>query len=175
LHFEFEKSKKSIITDLKGFYKSEVFNELKKHNNYKNEYEVYTAGEDYFLYGIIDRLIIEKDKLMIVDYKSDKVNSVNIKRKSEQYFKQLKFYSYALSKLFPEVNEFEMQLIFIISPEEKIVNSISRKELQMFGEEIKSIVWKIRTKNFQQNFSHCKYCHFTIDGTNCIKQSVFNN
>ncbi|GBD90712.1 ATP-dependent helicase/nuclease subunit A [bacterium BMS3Abin04] len=172
---EFEKSKKSIVADLKRFYKSAFFSELKKHNSYKNEYEVYTAGEDYFLYGIIDRLIIEKDKLIIVDYKSDNVNSANIKRKSGQYFKQLKFYSYTLSKLFPEVNEFEMQLVFIISPEEKIVNSISRKELQLFGEEIKSIVWKIRAKNFQPNFSHCKYCHFTIDGTNCIKQNVFNN
>ena len=172
---EFEKAKKSIADDLKKFYKSEVFGALKKYENYKNEYEVYSSDNDYFLYGIIDKLIIEKNKLLIVDYKSDKVNANNIKRKSRQYFNQLKFYSYTLSKLFPEINEFEMQLVFIVSPEEKIVSSITKKELHQFGRDIKAIVENIRIKQFQPDLSHCKYCHFTIDGKNCIKQSTSND
>lgn len=68
--------------------------------NYKNEFEIYLKENDYFLYGIIDKLIIENDKAIIVDYKTDTIEEKEIQGKIENYINQLSFYSYIVSKLF---------------------------------------------------------------------------
>ena len=42
--------------------------------NAKSEFEIYCEEGEHYLYGIIDKLIIETDKLIIVDYKTDNIS-----------------------------------------------------------------------------------------------------
>ena len=63
--------KSEIINDLTAFFKSDVYKEINKFPDYRNEFEVYAKENDYYLYGIIDKLIFIEDKAIIVDYKTD--------------------------------------------------------------------------------------------------------
>ena len=44
----------AISSSLNLFYKSGTYNILKSFSQYRNELEVYTEENDYYLYGIID-------------------------------------------------------------------------------------------------------------------------
>jgi hypothetical protein len=51
-----------VVSDLSRLYDSENFLEIKNFSDYHNEFEVYTKESNYFLYGIIDKLIFEGKK-----------------------------------------------------------------------------------------------------------------
>ena len=165
---ELEKIKNRILKKVLNFYRSEEFGFLQKFHNYKNEYEIYTAEDDYFLYGIVDKLIVLPDKIIIVDYKSDEVNDISLANKVNGYINQLKFYAYVLSKAYPQIDNFELRLIFIVKPEKTYVKNIKRKELTVFGRNVKKVVETIRRYDFKPDLSHCKFCHFSDEEENCI-------
>ncbi len=165
---EIVKIKNRIFEKVLRFYRSEEYNFLKQFDAYKNEYEIYTAENDYFLYGIVDKLIVLPDKIIIVDYKSDEVNNISIRNKVDGYLNQLKFYAYVLSKAHPQIDNFELRLIFIVLPDKTYVKNITRKELNIFGGNVKNIVEAIRKSDFQPNLSHCKFCHFSDEEGKCI-------
>ena len=98
---QFEDLKQDIVADIQNYYKSANYLHIKDLPEYRNEYEIYHQHADYYLYGIIDKLIIDKEKLIIVDYKTDSISENEINDRANQYFTQLKFYSYIASKLFP--------------------------------------------------------------------------
>ncbi len=163
-----EKIKNRIYKKIVNFYDSDEYEFLQQFDTYKNEYEIYTAENDYFLYGIVDKFIIQNNKIFIIDYKSDEINDFTIRNKVEGYLNQLKFYAYVLSKAYPGVNEFELRLIFIVSPEKTHVKKITRDELKLFGAKVKNTVEAIRSYKFQPNLSHCKYCHFAGEDEKCV-------
>ncbi len=152
--------KKNLFAELKqvlgSFYKSELFKRINSYRNFYNEREYYKRENDYYLYGIIDKLLIEDDKLIIVDYKSDKVNDANIKEKSETYFNQLLFYSYILLNEFPTIPKFELMIIYLREISYSSSKIITRKSAEKFGDQIKSSVDKIRKKEFTENRTGCK-------------------
>jgi len=158
----------SITKDVFSYYKSGSFKEINSFGNYKNEYEIYTQQNDYFLYGIVDKFIIEEDKLIVIDYKTDKIEETEIETRSENYKPQLLFYLNILSKLFPDINNFEAWLLYIRVPEniKKII--ISRKEVEDFENKLDSIVSNIRNEIFNPNLTHCKSCHFTLKNNKCV-------
>ncbi|KUG24941.1 hypothetical protein ASZ90_005248 [hydrocarbon metagenome] len=108
--------------------------------------------------------------MTIVDYKTDKVNLEKLKSKSEHYIPQLKFYTYAVSRNYKEVDKIDVELIFIKHPDNAIKYSFEKEEIKRFGEEINRKVRLIREKQFAKNLNHCSSCHFSLNGR-CVFQS----
>ena len=48
--------------DLISFSRSKTFSSISSAENYKNEFEIYVADKDYFLHGIIDKIIFKERK-----------------------------------------------------------------------------------------------------------------
>ncbi|MGK9477404.1 UvrD-helicase domain-containing protein [Melioribacter sp. OK-6-Me] len=169
IHHSIEEMKKNILNDLKKFYESSTYDELQKYKSYINEAEFYAQDGKNYLYGIIDKLIFENDKLIIVDYKTDNVDENEIHSKAENYFPQLKFYAYLISKVYPEVNRYEVRLIFIKHPDISVKKDLTRKEVEQFGNVIRSTIDKINKSDYSPNLNHCRKCHYALKGGKCIK------
>ncbi len=116
-----ESLKADIVNDLKLFYDSDQFRFINSFTNFKNEYEAYLQEEDFYLFGILDKLIIEDRKLIIVDYKTDFVKPDEIEANSQKYLPQLKFYAYIISRLFNKMQEIEGRIIFIKYPDKPFI------------------------------------------------------
>jgi len=160
----------AIINDVKTYLQSETYRQINRYKTFQNEYEVYSKEGDYYVYGIIDKLIFDGNRLLIIDYKTDRVKESDIKRKAEHYIPQLKFYVYVLSRKFRDVGKIEVELIFIKHPDKSVKFTFDKKEIQIFGEEIKEIVGLIRKGSFEKNLNHCSQCHFALN-KKCVLQS----
>jgi len=165
---DYDKFIDDITIDLEKFYESDSYDELSGFSNYRNEYEVYSLEENYFLYGIIDRLIIEGKKAIIIDFKTDDIKKSEIQQRFESYLTQLKFYSYIVSRLYKDVEQLELRVIFIRHPDEKMTIKIQADETQGIKNTIKRMVSETRNGIFTKNLSHCSKCIFSIDHSRCI-------
>ena len=159
---------KEISRKLSDLNKSEIYNEISSYKKAFNEYEIYVNDEDYFLHGIIDKLIIEEEKAVIIDYKTNSIKREEICDRASLYFHQLKFYSYIVSRFFKKLTSFELRLIFINFPGEDVKEIISLDEVKAFGEQIREMVHQIRQNQFNQNLSHCQDCNFAAKNSKCI-------
>lgn len=158
-----------IRNEILKFYNSDSYNKLIKYSVFENEYEVYCEENDFYLYGIIDKLIVEDSKLIVVDYKTDSVEKEKLIGRAENYFPQLKFYAYILSKLYKEVSEFELRLIFIKHPDELIQLKLGRIELTEFGHIINGAIRNMNLFKFAPNYNHCPHCQYAMEGNICVK------
>ena len=154
--------------DLKTFNASKIFSQILNAKHYENEFEIYTADNDYFLHGIIDKIIFDENKIVIIDYKTDDIQKNEIKKHAEYYLMQLKFYLYIASKLFTKFEHFEGSLVFIKHPDEPVTITYDKQKMKQLQKEITDIVKSIRTKNSEKNIKHCKVCSFSGLTNNCI-------
>lgn len=164
---ESDKMEREIKELLINFLQSDVYQKISSYKKYFNEYQIYLRENDYFLYGIIDKIILDNEKLIIVDYKTDDVNENKVSKKLENYINQLLFYAFIASKYFDLWNGVELKLIFVKRPELSYSKMIDSKEILNFGGEIYKIITEIRKNNFNPNLTHCKLCQFNFD-ENCI-------
>jgi ATP-dependent helicase/nuclease subunit A len=160
--------KSEIINDLRVFFGSAVYKEISKFGDYKNEFEVYAKENDYYLYGIIDKLILDGDKAIIVDYKTDVLKTSENDEKVNSYYTQLNFYSYIISKVFSKINKFEIQLIFIRYPGRILKKEIGKQDLENICQEIKKMVRDTRALDYIKNPDHCKNCSYSSNFKDCI-------
>lgn len=158
-----------IKNDILKFYKSDAYNKLMKYTAFENEYEVYCEENDFYLYGIIDKLIVEDGKLIVVDYKTDYAEKEKLMGRADNYFPQLKFYAYILSKLYKEVAEFELRLIFIKHPDELIQMKLGKSDLTEFGHIINRAIQNMNLFKFAPNYNHCPQCQYAMEGNICVK------
>jgi ATP-dependent exoDNAse (exonuclease V) beta subunit len=79
----------------------------------KPELKFYLPFNNYLIRGQIDLVVFEQNKIIIVDYKTDK-NNINQK----EYQKQLSFYYAALKKIYPEK---DIKCILFYIPQNKQV------------------------------------------------------
>ena len=169
--FDTENKKISFINDtsqiLKNFYNSKEFANLKKFFEYQNEFEIYIREKDHFLYGIIDKLIIDKTKAIIIDYKTDDIGKSEIKERVNLYINQLNFYIYIVSKLYKNFSEFEARIIFLKYPDDPFRVGCFKDDLVKIEKEINSKIKGILEEDFSQNLSHCVKCNFSINAR-CI-------
>ncbi len=156
-----------ILTLLTNYYSSAIYKKIKSYKNFKNEFEIYVKIHNYYLYGIIDKLIINDEKIVIVDYKTDKITENKIPSKVENYIPQLMFYAVIVKNIFPNVKEIKLRLIFLHQPDKSFEKNVSQKELNEFGKVIQKIIQQIRIKNFQPNKNHCIRCHIADENNNC--------
>ena len=164
---QFADLKQDIVEDILSYFKSENYRRIQDFPDYRNEFEIYHQHSDFYLYGIIDKLIITKGKIIIVDYKTDLIPLDEIQARASQYFTQLKFYAYITSKLFKVISNFELQIVFIKHPNEFIAMNIGLKELFKIEQEIELMVKKVRKGTSEKNLDHCRNCIFSIKN-NCI-------
>ncbi|MBL1212892.1 MAG: UvrD-helicase domain-containing protein [Ignavibacteriae bacterium] len=164
----FESVKNSILNDLQQFYRSQTYKELIEFSNYKNEHEIYLKLNDFYLYGIIDKLIIDNKKIIIVDYKTDNIKEEEINSRGELYLSQLKFYAVLINEIY-NPNEIELRIVFTKFPDINFAKGITEKEINEFREYIKSVVLSIRNNNYPPDLNHCIKCHYAVDGKKCVK------
>jgi ATP-dependent exoDNAse (exonuclease V) beta subunit len=163
-----EKLLQRLQNDLKSFSRSKLFSLISLAENYKNEFEIYVADHDYFLHGIIDKIIFKENKILIYDYKTDDIEKKEIKKHAEYYLMQLKFYLYIASKLFGEFDSFEGSLVFVKYPDDIVTLNYNKSQLNELEDEITNIIKSIRLKNSEKNIKHCKVCSFSGLSNKCI-------
>ena len=159
---------KEIVKILIDFYQSEEFMFLNSFKNFRNELEVYLNEDDHYLYGIIDKLILDNDKLIIADYKTDDIEEKEIKERADIYITQLKFYAYIVRKLFKKVYNIQLRIIFLKHPNKAVVVNLNENESEKIKQEINLFLDGVRKNNFKPKYNHCSKCSFSINFTNCI-------
>ena len=161
-----------ILNDLQKYFSSKKYHEINSTGNYKNEYEIYLKVDKYYLYGRIDKVIFNENKIKIIDYKTDNVIPENISVKKGQYYSQVKFYSYILSKIFSHIQKFELQIIYIKNPDINIQFEISKEDFPVIEDEIYNMFKSLQTRTFISNIDHCKECIYSINRIKCIKEQL---
>ncbi|MCX6174026.1 MAG: UvrD-helicase domain-containing protein [Ignavibacteriales bacterium] len=159
----------SLLKEIEKYYDSNTYQTISKSDNYKNEFEVYCEEKEHYLYGIIDKLIIEKDKLIIIDYKTDNISYDQLNTRVESYIPQLTFYAYVLSKLYKSYKNFQLRLVFLKFTDELIVKDINRTDLDKYSSELDESIRKIYNSDYEPNLHHCSSCHYALEGNKCIK------
>ncbi|RJP70667.1 MAG: hypothetical protein C4539_05990 [Ignavibacteriales bacterium] len=164
-----EKLKQNILETAGTYYSSVNYKTLKRFTNYFNEYKIYAKEKDYFLYGIIDKLVIENDSALIVDYKTDNIAKDEIPERFEQYKTQLLFYAYLVGRSIPKINKFILQIIFLSYPDDVFKIELKREELIQIKNLIKEFVSKTRNVEYVKNLSHCSKCVYSKNDGTCVK------
>lgn len=155
--------KKSVAELYENYCSSEVKREFDSFNNHKNEFEIYVKENDYYLYGIIDKLIITGEKIILIDFKTDHIINQNINEKIQQYKNQIHFYGYIASKFFEEPASIELKIIFLEDLKNIFINHFGEEDKKEMSNQIKSAINKIRNYDFGKNLNHCQNCHFDFN------------
>jgi len=161
-----------ILQDLNKYYSSDKYKEINSAENYKNEYEIYLKMDKFYLYGRIDKIIFNGNKIIIIDYKTDHVIPQNINSGKEQYYSQVKLYSYILSKLFPQIQNYELQIVYIRNPDAAVQFEINNNDFPAIENEISDMFNSLRTRSYIPNIGHCKGCIYSINKIKCIKEQL---
>lgn len=156
-----------IRYELIKYFQSNNYKFIQSFQNSVNESEFYIKHKDYYLFGIIDKLIIKKNQLIIVDYKTDSFNLSGINLRAEQHFGQLKFYALIASKFYKNIEEIELRLVFLKYPDEEVKIILNTNDLSVITHEIENNVALIRANKFTKNLNHCEYCNFAVN-KNCV-------
>jgi ATP-dependent helicase/nuclease subunit A len=164
--------KTEILNDLYLFFDSNEFKFLNSFTNYRNEFEAYLKEEDFYLFGILDKLIFEENKITIVDYKTDNIKETELYSSAEKYLPQLKFYAYIISKLFNKKQQVEGRLIFIKYPENPFIFNFDGTADQSIKSGIKLMIESMRNNNYSVNLSACKDCIFADENLQCVKSRI---
>lgn len=164
--------KAEIMNDLLLFYDSDEFKFINSFPNYRNEFEAYLKEEDFYLFGILDKLIIEDRKIIIVDYKTDNIKANEFNANAQKYLPQLKFYAYIISRLFKQKQKIEGRIIFIKYPEDPFIFNFDETADQNIKSSIISMIHSIRNNNYSVNLNACKDCIFSDENSQCIQSRV---
>ncbi|HEY7751760.1 MAG TPA: UvrD-helicase domain-containing protein [Ignavibacteriaceae bacterium] len=161
-----------IISELEFFYESDEFKKLKPYKNYRNEAEIYVYEKDYVLYGIIDKLIFDKNKLIVVDYKTDSFLKNQLEEKIAQYKNQLLFYLYIAGIKYSDYSECEGRLVFVKHPDSSFVVRFNDEIKSGLQTTLKKFVADERKDKFIPNHLHCPQCSFSIDRKICVLEKA---
>ncbi|MCW8806348.1 MAG: UvrD-helicase domain-containing protein, partial [Ignavibacteriaceae bacterium] len=143
-----QKLKEDIITDILKLYDSDEFRYINSYKNHHNEFEIYLKEENYYLFGILDKLIIDPKKVIIVDYKTDNIIENELILKAGKYLPQLKFYAYIVSRLFTKCEEIECRIIFIKFSDKPYIFKYDESSDNIIKSGINSMIDSIRNNNY---------------------------
>lgn len=167
-----ESLKTEIINELMLFYDSDEYKYINSFSNCRNEFEAYLKEGDYYLFGILDRLIIDDKMLIIVDYKTDNIRDDEINTRAEKYLPQLQFYAYIISRLFTKKQIIECRIIFLKHPQKPFIFKYDEATNQKIKTDINSMISAIRNNNYSLNLGACKECIFADESSQCIKSKT---
>ncbi len=165
---ENEEHTNQVINLLKVYYDSEVFKEINKYNNYKNEFEITLKEENVILKGIIDKIIFREDSILIIDYKTDNVEEENALKHYSQYEIQMKFYLYISMRFFEKIDKFSSRIIFLRNPDLYFDLDYNREKISDLKAEIFGLIKGIIDNKLEKNLNHCPNCIYFINNKKCI-------
>jgi ATP-dependent helicase/nuclease subunit A len=157
-----------LKSDLSGYFKSAIYQKFSQFIDYKNEFEIYIKDEDYFLHGILDKIVFNGKKIIVLDYKTDNIKEKDVVKRAEYYLMQLKFYLYIASKLFKGFDIYEGYLVFIKHPEHPVQIDYNSKTIKKLNSEVKSIIASLRKRSREKNYAHCQMCPYSGFSKKCI-------
>jgi len=166
--YSFNKIKEEINELISNFYASDVYEKIQSFTDFKNEQEIYYRKAAYYLYGILDKIIFNENKIIVVDYKTDLMQDISPEEKLETYKIQLLFYAYLVKQAYPKVEQIEVMLIFIREPEKSISQIIGNEELIRIENKLTSIIDSISDNRYEKNLEHCVKCQFSNKLGKCI-------
>lgn len=169
---DYENLKSDIKRLLADLDNSNIYNNIKLYSDYKTEFEIFVKEGDFYLFGIIDKIVFETDKIIIVDYKTNKVRINGKIKKSVLHINQLKFYAYIVSKLFPEINNFSLFLLYLEDPNKSETLSINKNNLNVIKDEINKMILDIKNHSYSKNLNYCSGCKYAIDFKKCVKNNL---
>jgi hypothetical protein len=158
-----------VKNDLLKFYGSDEFKFLNSFKSFKNEFEVYLKESDYYLFGIIDKIIFDKQKIIIVDYKTDNVDPAQLTASGTKYLPQLKFYSYIAKRLFDKNSEIESRIVYIKHPENPFVINYKDADDKYISSNLDRMIQSLRNNEYSLNLNNCRECLFADENLVCIK------
>ncbi|MDR3609878.1 MAG: UvrD-helicase domain-containing protein [Ignavibacteriaceae bacterium] len=161
-----------IIKDLDKYFSSDKHREIVSFPNFKNEFEVYLKLDEFYLYGRIDKVIFDDNKIKIIDYKTDNISPGYVKNRTAQYLSQVKFYSFILSRLYPHVHLYELQIVFIKNPDATINIEINDDDFSAIENEIIKMIDSLRNRDFIPNINQCRNCIYSANKIKCIKEYI---
>ncbi|MBK9098880.1 MAG: UvrD-helicase domain-containing protein [bacterium] len=160
-----------IKNELKGYYSSNEYSFISAFQNFRNEFEVYLKEGDYYLFGILDKLIIDGKKLIIVDYKTDNIIPNEIQLRAKKYLPQLKFYAYIISRIYDKKYSIEGRIIFTKYPDKPFTFEYDKSSDEEINTGVRNMIQSIRTNKYSVNLHECSFCIFADNNSNCIKSS----
>jgi ATP-dependent helicase/nuclease subunit A len=159
---------KQIREKLNKYLSSQQAIEIDGFPDSKNEYEIFLRYQSFYLMGVIDKIIILEDRIIVIDYKTGR----NIEQSIQRYATQLDFYAFLCSRIYTEINKFELRLISIDNPEKSITRVVSRDSIAQIEENLNNFVNTLRTtifnSGFTRNTEHCQKCKFSIHNNECF-------
>lgn len=159
--------KEECVATYSGFRKSRIFKRLSLISDFTSEFPFLVHYNDFYLKGRIDRIIFEKDKITVIDFKSDIIHDEEIGERSLKHLRQIEFYILALSVLYPEIKEFQAEIIYLVYPDNSYLETFNKSKIQKISSEIIEFVNQTRNLQFKRNFEHCHHCIFYINNK-CI-------
>lgn len=156
-----------LISVLNKIVNSEIFKTIFSKPNFLVEQEINSKFGDQFLCGIIDRIVIEENKITIVDFKTDTFILQEYEKKVSDYLIQMGFYSVLVKNYFRSIKEIELVLFFIRYPEKPFIKSFSFDEILQYENLFKTNLNKIINGQFEKNITHCSECEFYY-GRSCL-------
>jgi ATP-dependent helicase/nuclease subunit A len=160
--------KEEIVETVNKFLESKENKFLNSFNIFKNEFEGYCKEDNYYLFGIIDKVLFAEKKIIIVDYKTDIILESEIYERGEKYLSQLNFYALIIKRIFPLTLEVELRIIFLKYPDQPFVKIFTKSDENKTRTEIKDLIISIRNNNYSVNLDHCSQCIFSINKNRCI-------
>jgi len=145
-----------IINSAAELYKKYCTSDLKKeidsYTDIKSEFEIYVKENDYYLYGIMDKIILTDNKIIIIDFKSDHSIKDKTDDKVQQYKNQIFFYGYIAGKFFSKAASIELRIVFLEDPARQIIFQFSDENNREVGNKIRMVIEKIRNYDFGKNY-----------------------
>jgi len=96
-----EEEKEKIKKEITDLFESSKFASLFGKNS-RAEVSLMGVVENKMISGQVDRLIVEDDRVLIVDYKTNRPAASNIDDVPEGYLKQMQAYKKVVEKIYPE-------------------------------------------------------------------------
>ena len=160
-----------ILLDLNQFYDSNQFKYINSFPEYRNEFEVYLKESDFYLFGILDKIIFDEKKTIIIDYKTDNIDEFQLNSRAEKYLPQLKFYAYIVARLFNKSREIEGRIIFTKYPENPLILKYDDSVNNYISSGINDMINSIRNNDFSLNLKACSECVFADQNSECIVEN----
>ncbi|HEY9188950.1 MAG TPA: UvrD-helicase domain-containing protein [Ignavibacteria bacterium] len=156
---------------IRNFQESDICKKILSFQKYYIELNLNLSYNGDFLTGFIDRLCIGNEDILIVDYKTNKVNSKNINLYRNIYSPQMIFYAYLVKNYFENKN-IKSVLIFLDKPEDIEIIDYTQENFIDFENKLKKILSEIKDvdvgyKEPQKNIEICHQCEY-YDNNKCV-------
>ena len=122
----------------------------------------------FYLFGIIDRIIFDDNRTIIIDYKTDDITESEIESRASKYLPQLKFYAYIIQRLLKNRFEIKGKVIFIKHPDKPVLFEYDSISDRTVDSGIQYMISSIRSNNYSVNMESCKDCLFADENKRCI-------